>query len=166
MIKKKILIATGGTGGHVIPACALANFLIKQNFSVKLTIDKRGQKYLGNDKNFDLVKISSSPLIKTNTFKFFNSILINFVSIMPYADIKYTSDIQIDLKTLMSDIDEIILGLDPTSGECKGRAQRVDDFHHSHINIEIRLFATKNRNIDLFSKFIKITVTRFFYCFF
>tara|TARA_Y100000768_G_scaffold365173_1_gene326213 strand:- start:11924 stop:13015 length:1092 start_codon:yes stop_codon:yes gene_type:complete len=81
MIKKKILIATGGTGGHVIPACALANFLIKQNFSVKLTIDKRGQKYLGNDKNFDLVKISSSPLIKTNTFKFFNSILINFVSI-------------------------------------------------------------------------------------
>ena len=27
MIRKKILIATGGTGGHVFPAYALANYL-------------------------------------------------------------------------------------------------------------------------------------------
>ena len=37
---------------------------------------------------------------------------INYFSIMSHADIKYTSDIQIDLKTLMSDIEEIILNLD------------------------------------------------------
>ena len=73
---------------------------------------------------------------------------------MPHADIKYTSDIQIDLKTLMSDIEEIILDLDPTSGACKGRALKVDEYHHSHINIEIRLFATKNRDIDLLNKLI------------
>ena len=47
---------------------------------------------------------------------------------MPHADIKYTSDIQIDLKTLMSDIEEIILDLDPTSGACKGRALKVDEY--------------------------------------
>ena len=73
---------------------------------------------------------------------------------MPHADIKYTSDIHIDLKTLMSDIEEIILHLDPTSGACKGRALKVDEYHHSHINIEIRLFATKNRDIDLLNELI------------
>ena len=73
---------------------------------------------------------------------------------MPHADIKYTADIQIDLKTLMSDIEEIILDLDPTSGACKGRALKVDEYHHSHINIEIRLFATKHRDIDLLNELI------------
>ena len=46
MIKKKILIATGGTGGHIFPAYSLANYLIKKNYNVKLTTDKRGLKYL------------------------------------------------------------------------------------------------------------------------
>ena len=71
---------------------------------------------------------------------------------MPHTDIKYTSDIQIDFKTLLSDIEEIILDLDPTSGACKGRALKVDEFHHSHINIEITLFATKHRDIDLLNE--------------
>ena len=48
---------------------------------------------------------------------------------MPDADIKYTSDIQNDLKTLLVDIEEIILDLDPTSGDCKGRAIKVDKYH-------------------------------------
>ena len=30
MTKKKILIATGGTGGHVYPAYSLANYLLKK----------------------------------------------------------------------------------------------------------------------------------------
>ena len=45
---KKIIIATGGTGGHVFPAYSLANYLIKKNFSVKLTTDGRGLRYLKN----------------------------------------------------------------------------------------------------------------------
>ena len=73
---------------------------------------------------------------------------------MPHVDIKYASDIQIDFKTLLSDIEEIILDLDPTSGACKGRAVRVDEYHHSHINIEITLFANKHRDIDLLNELI------------
>ena len=73
---------------------------------------------------------------------------------MPHTDMEYTSDIQIDFKTLLSDIEEIILDLDPTSGACKGRALKVDEFHHSHINIEITLFATKHRDIDLLNELI------------
>ena len=44
MIKNKILIATGGTGGHVFPALGLANYLVGKNFNVQLTTDKRGFK--------------------------------------------------------------------------------------------------------------------------
>ena len=40
---------------------------------------------------------------------------------VPHADIKCTTDLDIDVKTLMSNIEEIILQLDPNSGVCKGR---------------------------------------------
>ena len=82
MIKKKILIATGGTGGHIIPAYSLANHFIQNNFIVNLTSDKRGLKYLDYYKNLKVIKISSSPLVKKNIFKFFISISIIFFSII------------------------------------------------------------------------------------
>ena len=72
--KNKILIATGGTGGHVFPAYSLANYLIKNNYNVELAIDDRGSKYLKDYKNLKLKKIPSSPLIKKNIFKFLFSI--------------------------------------------------------------------------------------------
>ena len=49
-IKRNIIIATGGTGGHIFPAYSLAKYLIGKNFNVVLTIDKRGQKFLENYK--------------------------------------------------------------------------------------------------------------------
>ena len=45
---KKILIFTGGTGGHVIPAKNLANFLISKGYSCSIILDKRGKKYMNN----------------------------------------------------------------------------------------------------------------------
>jgi UDP-N-acetylglucosamine--N-acetylmuramyl-(pentapeptide) pyrophosphoryl-undecaprenol N-acetylglucosamine transferase len=82
MTKKKILIATGGTGGHVFPAYSLANYLMNKNFIVKLTTDKRGLKYLKNYKNLDLIEIPSSPLNKKNILKFSFSILTVIFSII------------------------------------------------------------------------------------
>jgi len=74
MIKKNILIATGGTGGHIFPAFSLANYLKEKNYTIKITSDKRGLRFLNNTKNFKLVNIPSSPLIKENYFKFLFSI--------------------------------------------------------------------------------------------
>tara|TARA_X000000950_G_scaffold262443_1_gene333695 strand:- start:1 stop:1095 length:1095 start_codon:yes stop_codon:yes gene_type:complete len=82
MIKKKIVIATGGTGGHVFPAYSLANYLKNKNFSIKLTSDKRGSIYLKDYNNLNLVKISSSPIIKKNIFKLFYSFFIISFSII------------------------------------------------------------------------------------
>ena len=81
MIKKKIVIASGGTGGHVFPAYSLANYLKNKNFSVKLTSDKRGSIYLKEYNNLNLVKIPSSPLNKKNIFKLFYSFFIISLSI-------------------------------------------------------------------------------------
>ena len=74
MTKKKILIATGGTGGHVFPAYSLASFLENKDYKVKLTSDKRGLSYLKDYKRFNLISISSSPLLKNNIFNFLSSI--------------------------------------------------------------------------------------------
>ena len=74
MTKKKILIATGGTGGHVFPAYSLANYLENKDYKIKLTSDKRGLSYLKDYKRFNLISISSSPLLKNNIFNFLSSI--------------------------------------------------------------------------------------------
>ncbi len=47
-MKKKILISTGGSGGHVIPGIILYEHL-KNNFEVFLTSDKRGAKFIDNE---------------------------------------------------------------------------------------------------------------------
>lgn len=82
MIKNKILIATGGTGGHVFPAYSLAKYLMNKNFSVKLTTDIRGFNYLKNYKNLNVKIINSAPLARQNFFKIIFSILINIFSII------------------------------------------------------------------------------------
>ena len=83
MIKKrKILIATGGTGGHVFPAYSLACQLIKKNYNVELTTDNRGFNYLKDYKNLNLIKVPSSPLIKKNIFRFVFSSFIILYSIL------------------------------------------------------------------------------------
>ena len=76
----KVIIATGGTGGHVFPAYSLAKHFTDKNFDVELISDKRGKKYLKNHKEFKVNQINSTPIIKDNFFSFFKSILIIFLS--------------------------------------------------------------------------------------
>ena len=51
-MKKKILVSTGGSGGHVIPATIIYEHL-KNEFDVLLTIDKRGMKFINLQKPFN-----------------------------------------------------------------------------------------------------------------
>ena len=48
-MKKKILISTGGTGGHVIPATIFYEQL-KDKFDVFFVTDKRGCRFLNLEK--------------------------------------------------------------------------------------------------------------------
>ena len=47
---KNILISTGGSGGHVVPAKILSEHL-HSNFNVFISTDSRGLKYLDDEKN-------------------------------------------------------------------------------------------------------------------
>lgn len=45
---KNIIIATGGTGGHVFPAMSVAKTFIDNGYDVNITTDVRGEKFLSN----------------------------------------------------------------------------------------------------------------------
>ncbi|MBD1157104.1 UDP-N-acetylglucosamine--N-acetylmuramyl-(pentapeptide) pyrophosphoryl-undecaprenol N-acetylglucosamine transferase [Pelagibacterales bacterium SAG-MED20] len=64
---KNILISTGGSGGHVIPALILYEHL-KEKYNVFISSDNRGIKFLDKDKDEDFIKIINVPKIKKNIF--------------------------------------------------------------------------------------------------
>lgn len=82
MNKKKIIIATGGTGGHIFPAISLAQYLSKKNFEVEITTDKRGKKFF-NEINFLKIKtISTATIFIKNPFLILKNIFLIIFSII------------------------------------------------------------------------------------
>ena len=81
-MNKKILISTGGSGGHVIPATIIYKHL-EDNFEVSMTSDFRGVKFLNKDeynlKIFNVRPISKNLLIMP--FDFLLMIILIFKSI-------------------------------------------------------------------------------------
>jgi len=85
-MKKKILISTGGSGGHVIPAGIFFQHL-KNDFDVFLSSDERGIKFLNLTK--EKVKIINTPKLKNNFFLLpFNFFLIVFLTIKSFFFIR------------------------------------------------------------------------------
>ena len=89
--KNKIIIATGGTGGHIFPAYSLANFLIKNDYLVEITTDKRGLKYLEKHKNIKLIINNSTTIFKKNIINLLFSMFKIFFSYMRSLVILYRS---------------------------------------------------------------------------
>ncbi|MDA7781138.1 UDP-N-acetylglucosamine--N-acetylmuramyl-(pentapeptide) pyrophosphoryl-undecaprenol N-acetylglucosamine transferase [Candidatus Pelagibacter sp.] len=81
-MNKKILISTGGSGGHVIPATIIYKHL-EHSFDVSMTSDFRGIKFLNKDeynlKIFNVRPISKNLLIMP--FDFLLMIILIFKSI-------------------------------------------------------------------------------------
>ena len=76
--EKKIIIAAGGTGGHVFPAVCLAKELKSKGYNITFATDKRGLKYLGNFQNNAIIqKINTSSRLKL-----YFSLLFNVISKM------------------------------------------------------------------------------------
>jgi UDP-N-acetylglucosamine--N-acetylmuramyl-(pentapeptide) pyrophosphoryl-undecaprenol N-acetylglucosamine transferase len=78
-MKRKILISTGGSGGHVVPAIVFYEHL-KKDFEVTITSDKRGIKFLDKFK-YD-VEIINTPKLTNNLFILpFKILIIIFLTI-------------------------------------------------------------------------------------
>lgn len=60
MNKQKIVLATGGTGGHIFPAFALAEELMTQNFDPIIIADKRFLKYKNHNEQITSYIIHSA----------------------------------------------------------------------------------------------------------
>ena len=65
---KNILISTGGSGGHVVPAKILSEHL-HSNFNVFISTDSRGLKYLDDKKN-DIVLLVLLENVQILLFNF------------------------------------------------------------------------------------------------
>lgn len=75
----KILLTTGGTGGHIFPMLSLSTELKKvNNNNIKIITDQRAIKYINSD---DIIIIKSdSPFRKKGLFHFILTILKIFIS--------------------------------------------------------------------------------------
>lgn len=72
MKKNKILLSTGGTGGHIFPALALKNELEKNNYQTMVTADAKFSKFHPFDKNHILV--SSANFSNKSPIKILDSL--------------------------------------------------------------------------------------------
>ena len=77
-MKKKILISTGGSGGHTIPALILHEHL-SDNFETIISSDLRGLKYIGG--NFSQINIINTPKLNNIILFPFNFFKILFLTI-------------------------------------------------------------------------------------
>ena len=82
---KKILISTGGTGGHVIPA-EIINEHLRDSYEIYYSIDKRGLKYLSSSKNKTV--IIDTPKLNLNFFFPFKLIKLFYLIIVSLIFLK------------------------------------------------------------------------------
>ena len=78
---KKIIISTGGTGGHVVPAQIFYEYLHNKN-EVTIVSDKRGMNYFNKKKKYKIIEIDV-PKIPKNLIK-----LVPFIISFTFSIIK------------------------------------------------------------------------------
>jgi len=60
-----MIIAAGGTGGHMFPAQALAEAMLQQGWRVRLSTDARGARYAGGfPDDVEVVQVASATFAR------------------------------------------------------------------------------------------------------
>ncbi|MCB4454785.1 hypothetical protein [Leisingera sp. McT4-56] len=65
---------------------------------------------------------------------------------MPHAELKYSSNLDLDAEAILAEIETVILEHDGGAGACKGRAYPADRFHRTHITISVALLSKPHRD--------------------
>jgi len=69
---------------------------------------------------------------------------------MPHAELKYSTDLDIDPNEILAEIETVILEHDTDAGDCKGRGYPTSHYHHSHIHVSVALLAKAHRDEKFF----------------
>ena len=85
-MKKKVLISTGGSGGHVVPAITIYNHL-KHTHETLISTDKRGLSYI--DQNYNILVINTPKLNNyfLLPFSFLKILFLTIKSFLPFIDL-------------------------------------------------------------------------------
>ena len=65
---------------------------------------------------------------------------------MPHAELKYSSDLYLDASTVLAAVEQVILGHDSGSGDCKGRAYPAEVYHHTHCLLNVSMLTKPHRD--------------------
>lgn len=65
---------------------------------------------------------------------------------MPQIDLKYSSDLSLDVDTIFEAIEQVINQSDSSAGACKSRAYPAVSYKHTHVLVEVALLRKPHRD--------------------
>ena len=81
-MNKKIIFASGGTGGHIFPAINLMKYLSKKGYDITLVTDYKGKNFITDHPKFKSYIISADTTINKNLIRKIFSLFVILYSII------------------------------------------------------------------------------------
>ncbi|AHD08210.1 hypothetical protein [Phaeobacter gallaeciensis] len=74
---------------------------------------------------------------------------------MPHAEIKYSSNLDLDIPAILAEIEQVILSHDDGAGDCKGRGYSTDTYHHTHVAVKVSVLVKPHRDANFSNTLLK-----------
>ena len=74
---------------------------------------------------------------------------------MPQTDIYYSDALPLKLSNLFNEIEKLIQGQDKSAGNCKCRAHPLENTHHTHVLVVIKLLKRPHRDKNFMNILLK-----------
>lgn len=65
---------------------------------------------------------------------------------MPHAELKYSSDLDLDAEAVLEDVEATVQQHDAGAGACKGRAYPCDRYRHTHVLLNVAMLNKPHRD--------------------